>query len=120
MNTITIPKHYPQSWNKAWAGQHWTKRKKYADTVHMLVRANVSPDAVPKTPLTRCKVLIRAYYPNLRVRHDAGNVCNKPYIDALIGLFYEDDSPDIVYSVTTESYLDRENPRTEIVVSEEK
>jgi hypothetical protein len=79
----------PDSWNGYWAGMHWTKRKAVFDVpVH---------------------ITIITYFKNRP--KDAPNVCTKPYIDALIGWYIEDDDIKHLPKVTSEAYIDKRSPR---------
>lgn len=68
-------------------------------------------------PFERARVVITYYFPDNR-RHDADNYCGKLLLDGLThgGLIVDDDFKHI--SLTVDGEVDRENPRTEIVVQE--
>lgn len=107
---ITIPDYRPPSWNHAYAGQHWTKRKAAADEAHALVRAHLPPDAELYTDPVDINITV--YFKNRPL--DADNVCSKILIDGLIGHVLVDDSPQYVRSVRTVSAVDKAAPRVVI------
>ena len=111
---LVLQDEQPMSWNKIYAGKHWTHRQQEADRVHQLVRSAIDPDK----PMFDCIVDIEmyVYFKNRRVQQDASNIAAKFYEDGLIGWIIEDDSPQYVRSVKTVSLLDRANPRVEIIV----
>lgn len=49
---------------------------------------------------------------------DADNIAVKPYIDALKYVLLHDDTMSFVVSVTTQSLIDRDNPRVELEITE--
>lgn len=107
---IIIPDHRPPSWNKLYAGVHWTKRKAIADEAHKLVRAALPPDTEPfAVPVD---ITVTAYFKNRPL--DASNVCAKIYEDGLIGFAIVDDGPRYVRSMRTVSRVDKQAPRVEI------
>lgn len=105
----------PQSWNKHWAGTHWSLRKQERDRVHATVRAEIDPDtaAIFENPV---KITISAWFKNRPL--DSPNICTKPYIDALQGWYIEDDGPAYVPVVESASYIDKRRPRVEIEIEE--
>lgn len=112
---IILKGERPQSWNKHWSGQHWAKRKEEADRVHTLVRAEIDPDEarVFEFPV---RITVSCWFKSKA--QDAGNICTKPYIDALIGWYIHDDSQYYVPEVVTRSYIDKRRPRLEIEIEE--
>jgi hypothetical protein len=98
----------PDSWNGYWAGMHWTKRKAARDRVHMVVREQIDPDKA-KIFDVPVHITIITYFKNRP--KDAPNVCTKPYIDALIGWYIEDDDIKHLPKVTSEAYIDKRSPR---------
>lgn len=109
---IVIPNERPTSLNKYYSGRHWTKRSKEAKAVHWAVRA-----AIPRhAPLFSepVAITVRAFFNKQPL--DADNIVAKLYVDGLCGILIEDDSPKHVRSVTTESRVDRQNPRVEIEI----
>jgi hypothetical protein len=114
--TLTLDGEQPMSWNKMYAGLHWSSRHEEADRVHLAVRISLDPDwPMFEQPVA---ITIRAYFKNKRVQLDASNVPAKLYEDGLIGWLIKDDSPKYVRSMTTVSLLDRNNPRVEIEIEE--
>lgn len=106
----------PMSWNKMYAGLHWSDRKAEADRVHLAVRVAIDPDEpMFDKPVA---ITVRAYFKNKSVQLDASNVPAKLYEDGLIDWLIKDDSPQYVRSMTTVSLLDRQNPRIEIEIKE--
>jgi len=103
----------PQSWNKHWAGTHWTKRKKERDRVHMLVRSEIDPDnaVIFNSPV---EITINVWFKSRPL--DVFNIVTKPYVDALIGWYIVDDSPDHVPVTHTGSFIDKRRPRMEIEI----
>lgn len=112
---IVLENERPKSWNTFWAGEHWTTRKDEKDRVAWLVRSEIDPEAatVFDAPV---EIEVIAYYDSRPA--DSDNVCDKPYIDALIGWYIEDDSPEYVDAAITRSRLDTDNPRVEIIIRE--
>ena len=111
--TITLPGERPQSWNKAYAGQHWAKRKAEVERIRMAVRAVIDPET--------CKVFAGPVDITVTVffdkrPFDADNVPAKFYVDACKGWILEDDDQHYVRSVRTVSLLDTQRPRVVIEV----
>ena len=100
---ITIKDKCP-SWNKLYAGLHWTKRKKMADDIHELVywavyESKNKPKVLPYKNPVFLEYEVR--YKGKR-RHDADNCAVKMYCDGLVhsGILAEDDYEHVVgYSV---------------------
>lgn len=109
--SFVLPGERPPSWNMLWSGVHWAKRKAIKDECALAMRAQIDPD---ETFILDCPVEIhvRAYIKGRR--SDWDNVCIKPYIDALIGFYLEDDNPDFVPGGSVHVYADKNNPRLEI------
>lgn len=80
----------------------------------MVVREAIDPDAafVFDGPV---KITMSVWFKNRPI--DAQNIANKPYIDALIGWYIEDDGPEFVPVVEFASYIDKRRPRVEIEIS---
>ena len=114
--TLTLIDEKPISWNKMYAGLHWSKRKAEADRVHLAVRAVLDPAC--DTFENPVEITVRAYFKNQREQLDASNIAAKIYEDGLIGWLIKDDTPEYVRSMTTVSLLDRDNPRVEIEIKE--
>jgi hypothetical protein len=116
---IEIPGVTLPSWNKFYAGKHWAVRKKLADEWHMLVslhaKAKEDGDKMATEPVD---IEITCHFANKVKLLDADNICSKIAIDGLKGIFIQEDDPDYVKNVTTRSRLDRENPRTIIIIKD--
>lgn len=113
---IILEGERPWSWNKMYAGVHWSERKKEADRVHELVRVATS-DAKYSTMWCRVDIHITAYFDKRPL--DSSNICAKMYEDGLIkAAIIVDDSPEWVRKVTVQSEIDKDNPRVEIKVNE--
>jgi hypothetical protein len=118
MITITIPNEKPMSWNKFYAGKHWSVRKAEADRVHQLVRAYLDPDwSMFDGPV---EIEFRVYFSNRRLQLDWSNIPAKLYEDGLIGWLLKDDNPKYVIGGRVLSLIDRKNPRVEIKIMEAK
>lgn len=107
----------PLSWNKLYSGTlHWTERSEEKNRVRLTVRTAFDPQkaTVFTTPVA---ITVKAYFADGRRLLDADNIASKFYIDALIGWYIEDDTPQYVASVCTFSQMDRENPRVEIHIT---
>lgn len=110
---IVLPKEKPMSWNDMYAGMHWSERNNEAKRVHALIRYSVSPKN--KGPYTgKVGVTIRAYFQ--KRPYDSDNIASKFYVDGLKGTIILNDTPEYVGPVTTESCVDKNNPRVEIEV----
>ena len=117
---IIIPGERPISWNKFYSGMHWTERKKEADRVHDLVYA-VCYKAWQNWGeyVNRVDIHITAYFENRA--YDPDNICAKLYIDGLVKLeIIANDTRAYIRCVTTQSEIDKENPRLEIEITEIK
>ncbi len=114
--TLILDDEQPISWNKMYAGLHWSNRRDEAARVHMVVRAAINPDwPMFDKPVA---ITVRGYFKNKRVQLDASNIPAKIYEDGLIGWLIKDDKPQYVRSMTTVSLLDRTKPRVEIEIKE--
>jgi Holliday junction resolvase RusA-like endonuclease len=114
---IVLKGERPVSWNRLNARLHWTKRKELVDRAHMIVLAAIldqHPDVEPFN--TRVRITVRSYFKNRPT--DPDNICDKLYIDGLRGRVIHDDTMQYVAGVTTESYIDKDNPRLEIELTE--
>ena len=102
------------SWNKLYAGMHWTARKRESDRVHLLVRQALDPDCVMfSKPVA---ITVTAYFKNRPM--DCSNICAKMYEDGLVSWLIKDDTPKYVASMRTISRIDKKNPRVEIELVE--
>lgn len=111
--TLTLPGERPPSWNNAYAGQHWAKRKAEVERIRMAVRAEIDPD--------RCEpfagpvdVTVTAFFASRP--QDADNIPAKLYVDALKGWLLTDDDRRFVRSVRTVTGWDPDYPRVVIEV----
>lgn len=113
MVRLILMKERPDSWNKYNTGVHWRKRKAEVDRVHQMVRAEIDPDEafIFELPV---HITITAWFKNRPL--DSSNLYNKPYIDALVGWYIEDDDPKHVPLVTTGSFISKQRPRVEIEI----
>jgi len=110
---IVIENERPLSWNQLYSGKHWSVRKDEADRVHWLVKANLDPEVKINGLVD---ITLIAYFDKYAL--DADNISAKFYIDGLVGEWIEDDRRAFVRRVCTQSEIDRDNPRVEIVVTE--
>lgn len=114
---IVLKGERPITWNKFYAGKHWGVRRTLADEIHLRVQYAVLEQFPGVTPFERrVHITMRAYF-DMRPL-DCCNLPAKLYIDGLHGRVITDDSPKYVASVTTESLVDKENPRVEIEIKE--
>lgn len=111
--TIIIPDERPASLNHFFGRKHWTWRKNEVDRVHQLVRGFINPD----DPVFECRVDVEviAYFESDPL--DSSNIPAKLYEDGLKTWWISDDTIMQVRRVTTESRIDRNNPRVEITLT---
>jgi hypothetical protein len=113
---IILYNERPISWNKLYAGRHWSFRQEEAQRVHQLIM--YSPERIEftqnpfKEVYPSCDIIITAYFDKRPL--DPDNICAKLYIDGLKGSIIKDDAKKYVRSVKTVSEIDRKNPRVEI------
>jgi len=111
---IILNNERPMSWNKIYAGQHWSVRKEEADRVHLMIKAALGRlEYIINSPV---KIVITAYFENRPL--DPDNIASKFYIDGLKGLIKDDRWCDVL-SVTTISRKDPNKPRVEIEIEED-
>lgn len=110
---IVLEGERPLSMNDYYSGKHWSNRHTETKRVKLLVREQIDP-ATARMFDGPVDITMTAYFKGNT--QDSGNVCTKPYIDALIGWYIEDDSIQYVRRVTTESRKDNKRPRVEIEV----
>lgn len=103
----------PLSWNRFYAGMHWTKRSDEARRVKALVLAELL-EAEHRAFQGPVDITVTAFFKNRP--QDPDNICSKVYIDALIGRILLDDGHSHVNSVTTRSRIDKKKPRVEIEI----
>ena len=108
---IILEGERPLSTNDYYTGKHWSKRSAETNRVKLVVREQIDPE-VAHMFTSRVDILVTAYF--MGNTQDSGNVSTKPYIDALIGWYIEDDDIKHVRRVTTESRKDNKRPRVEI------
>ena len=111
----------PWSWNKMYSGIHWATRAKEAARVHELVWGEYLENHrdvfdLDKIITNRVDINIIVYFNDKP--QDSDNICDKPYVDGLIGIWLADDTREYVRRVSTQSELDKENPRMEIEITE--
>ncbi len=110
---IVLEGERPISTNDYYTGKHWSVRSAETNRVKLLMREQIDPEAVRMFD-GRVDITMTAYFKGNT--QDSGNVSSKPYIDALIGWYIEDDSIRYVRRVATESRKDNKRPRVEIEV----
>ena len=115
MRKIILEGERPVSWNKFYAGMHWSRRREYAAGVHYLVKL-AARGTGGGLFMEKVAITITVFFKNRPL--DPCNIPAKIYIDGLLGTWLIDDSPRYVSSVTTRSRVDKERPRVEIVVEE--
>ncbi len=119
--TITLPGERPTSWNKFYAGSHWTKRKAAKDQAALTVRQALPPQVIngegwPAPGPVR--ITVTAYMAGRL--YDVDNVCTKLYVDALKGWVINDDGPAHVTAVTpVVRRADKGGPRVELVIDDD-
>ncbi len=120
---ITLLGERPWSWNKMYSGIHWKERSKEAKRIHWLMFLEIR-GYQPETAIepimfeNRVDIIVTVYFKNRP--YDSDNCCVKPYIDGLIGIVLKDDTRKYVRRVSTQSEIDKENPRMEIEIKEVK
>ena len=112
--TLNLPSERPLSWNKAYAGQHWTQRKAEVERIRLAVREQIDPDAVEPFAVP-VDVTITVFFASRPL--DADNIPGKLYIDALKGWLLVDDDQQHVLSVRTVTALDKAAPRVVIRIA---
>ena len=116
--TLVLYEERPKSWNFYWSGVHWRKRKAERDRVHYVVRSAINPNhAEIFTVPVDINILVFYDTTGRKKQVESANIVNKPYIDALIGWYLEDDSRKYVRRVSTQSEVDNENPRVVITLT---
>lgn len=116
---IVLDGERPVSWNTMYSGAHWGKRKDRADSAHAAVHYALSILEEPvKLFDGRVHITVRAYFKHRPL--DPCNITAKLYIDGLHKIVIEDDTMEYVASVTTESHIDKDNPRVEMEIVPEE
>ena len=119
---IVLQGERPFSWNTFYSGVHWSKRKEEADRVHQLVRFEIINQRLKYeakdylTYKTRVDIHVTAYFKNRPL--DPDNIFIKPYVDGLVGNVIEDDTREFIRIVSSQSEIDKDNPRVEIEIVE--
>ena len=98
--------------NKIYAGVHWSKRKKQAEYIHTLVRAELMHQRIKRRIFERPVGLTFSY--NARLDCSNYGYITKLIEDALKGYFIEDDSRKYVKSIT-QQFWDGDGIKIEIV-----
>ena len=104
---IEIPIPERVSLNKFYAGMHWTKRKKLADTWHMWVRSHLIKAGVK--PIKNYPISVH-YTFSFKSRPQDWLNCGgmvKMIEDAMVGLILEDDGPKYIQSGTITVVVDK-------------
>jgi len=87
---IVFEGEQPLSWNKMYAGLHWTKRAAHANRVHLLVHSKTSRCKRLERPV---RIIFTAY---LKRQMDVDNYECKSWIDGLKKYVLHDDTPEFV------------------------
>ena len=88
----------PISWNKYYAGLHWTKRSALSEEWKWLVKIALLQSKVPHTPLGRVSIEVSVEMKGKLI--DVDNVCLKLICDGLVDWgTLPDDSPEYVESI---------------------
>lgn len=111
---IILLKERPMSWNKMYAGLHWTKRRAEAERIHWLVLSQTASGLLRYK--TKVNIVITAFFDKMPL--DPDNIPSKFYIDGLRLMVLQDDTHKWIDSVTTKSRIDKKNPRLEIDIEE--
>jgi len=108
---LVLPNERPPSWNKAYAGQHWTQRRNEVARIRLAVRAEIDPEQT--TPfVVPVDVTVTVFFDRMPL--DADNIPAKLYVDALRPWLLTDDDRRFVRSVRTVTEVDVKQPRVEI------
>ena len=116
--TIVLPGVRSPSQNDYWSTPHWAVRAKLAKGVHAIVQKRLREMGIQPGTTCNKKVTIDVvgYFDSRPL--DSDNVAVKPFIDGLKGWLLVDDSPKYVGRVSTDSRIDKANPRVEITLTE--
>jgi hypothetical protein len=101
----------PPSWNRLKRMNRWEWQAAVEQT-RWHIRAALPPS--PPVFTGRVDICVVVYFD--RKAHDADNMPAKLLIDSLVNLVIPDDSPTYVRRVSTESRVDRQHPRVEVLV----
>lgn len=105
---IVIPGARPPSWNTLWSQKHWSDRKAIKDEHSLVMRGAIDPDEAFMFDVP-VHITWTAYIKGRAM--DTSNLCIKPYEDALIGWYIEDDSIEFVPKTSLVVVRDSDNPR---------
>ncbi len=111
---IVLLKERPMSWNKLYAGIHWSKRVEEVQRVHFLVKCSTLK--VKNRFKNKVNIIVTAYFDHSPF--DSDNIPAKLYVDGLRERVLENDNHTYVHKVTTLSEIDTSNPRVEIDIEE--
>lgn len=111
---IILPGERPMSWNKLYAATYWRKRNDEAIRVHTLVK--IATRHVEVKFKNKVAITVTGFFDHHPT--DSDNICDKFYIDGLRHSVIEDDTMRWVDSAKTQSRIDKENPRVEILIEE--
>lgn len=113
--TITIPEALP-TWNKFYAGKHWTTRTAIVEKWRALTLVAISGKAIQLPRPFPVDINIVVYNKTDR-RRDADNICAKLLIDGFKahGLIPDDDGRYISTVSTSHATGGHAKPRTEVV-----
>lgn len=102
-------------WNKLMRSHH---HKWAAENIRckLAMRAEGTGFDPEQTPLDyRVDIATICYFKNRPL--DSDNINDKFYIDGLIGYYLHDDKPAHVRRTSTESRIDKDEPRVEIIIT---
>lgn len=119
MQKIIILNETLPSWNKFYVGMHWAKRKEIVDYWHKLVWSNCKEQKIPKMKYNGRSVSVHTtcYFSSRKVQIKPTDICDKLVVDELKNIVLEDNDWKHIKCTTTESQVDKENPRTIITIS---
>lgn len=116
--TIVLAGLRSPSQNDYYSSPHWSARQRMAQQIHHAVHKRLEEmDIGPgETCRKRVSLHVICYFDKRPL--DSSNIVVKIFEDALKGWLLVDDSPKWVDTVSGTSRIDRENPRTEIIITE--
>lgn len=114
MIKIIIPKFRPPTWNAIYQSKHWSTRAKLVQMVHGEV-AFASRGILPLPLGSLHDVHIDVYFKNRP--YDSDNVPIKVFVDGLKGRILKDDTISYIRRVSSESHIDKLNPRVVITLT---
>ncbi len=110
--TMVILMERPVSWNTIMR-KHIQWRKREVERVHQLVRGHLDPNDLMFD--VRVDIDMVVYFQNRP--YDPSNIPLKLYEDGLKTWWIENDTMEFVRRTSTESRIDRKNPRVEITLT---